>query len=521
MGLKRRLGFKTGITAVMITGIALLGGCEKQQDLETSFLCTHGPIIAGEVTQTSVILQSRIAASDTLIDGDVPGFAAPPALEKTQMDDPMTDAPRMHDPGIQGIGCFELSTRKDFSDVVRTDWVRAVPEHDYIVKTKVDGLEPDTRYYYRFLWGPDNDTFGFSAGQTFRTLPEPDTAHPVSFAVVTGMNYAFFHHGAYDGGETAYKGEDKPLGYPGLKSILEKHPDYFIGTGDNVYYDHFRETSAKTPAELRRKWHEQFIQQRFWDLFAEVPTYWEKDDHDHRYNDSDTTGDTEPSNELGIEIFREQLPVTDPGDPNAVTYRTHRFGSLVQLWFTEGRDYRSPNAMSDGPSKTLWGDEQKQWLKDTLLESDAVFKILVSPTPLVGPDDAYKSDNHVNQKGFRYEGDEFFRWLKENGFIEKNFYLVCGDRHWQYHSVHPSGFEEFSCGALVDANSRLGRLPGDPESTDPDGEITQIFTQDEASGGFLLISASPGENSTAPVCRFSFYDEFGEPLYAVTKIANE
>ena len=58
----------------------------------------------------------------------------------------------------------------------------------------------------------------------------------------------------------------------------------------------------------------------------------------------------------------------------------------------EGRDYRSPHMTPQGPSKTLWGFEQLAWLKRTLLESDAVFKILISPTPLVGPDDANQAD---------------------------------------------------------------------------------------------------------------------------------
>ena len=67
--------------------------------------------------------------------------------------------------------------------------------------------------------------------------------------------------------------------------------------------------------------------------------------------------------------------------------------------------------MPDGPDKTLWGAEQIAWLKSTLLESDATFKLLISPTPLVGPDDAYKIDNHTNHKGFRHEGREFFKWV--------------------------------------------------------------------------------------------------------------
>jgi alkaline phosphatase/alkaline phosphatase D len=264
-------------------------------------------------------------------------------------------------------------------------------------------------------------------------------------------------------------------------------------------------------------------------LFSQVPTYWEKDDHDHRYNDSDTTGDQPPSNELGIQTFLEQVPVVDPEEPDPITYRTIRVNKLLQIWLTEGRDYRSPNAMDDGPEKTLWGATQKAWLQQTLLDSDATFKLLISPTPMVGPDDLYlpwpfegqsKRDNHTNPLGFKHEGEGFFSWLGDNGFLNKNFYIICGDRHWKYHSIRPDGFEEFSTGALVDANSRLGRVPGDPESTDPDGLIDQPFTDSEETGGFLQVVVRPGEGASSATCEFTFYDENGVMLYTITKVAN-
>ena len=155
------------------------------------------------------------------------------------------------------------------------------------------------------------------------------------------------------------------------------------GAGDNVYYDVPFDQFARTQAFMRKKWHQQLVQQRFIDLFAEVPTYWEKDDHDYRYNDTDNTVETEPdpSPELGAATFLEQVPVVDPNEPNPVTYRTHRVSKDLQIWLTEGRDYRSPNMMAPGPDKTLWGAEQLAWVKRTLLESDATFKILISPTP--------------------------------------------------------------------------------------------------------------------------------------------
>jgi alkaline phosphatase/alkaline phosphatase D len=209
--------------------------------------------------------------------------------------------------------------------------------------------------------------------------------------------------------------EDRKLGYAALDPIRRLNPDFVILNGDCVYYDHPWETRAKTRIELRKKWHEQYVMPRFPKLFAQTATYWLKDDHDHRYNDSDTTGDMEPSNKLGIDIFRDQVPIVKPDDAKAVTYRTHRMGRDLQLWFVEGCDYRSPNDMADGPEKSIWGTAQKEWLQRTLKESDATFKILISPTPEVGPDDAHKKDNQVNANGFRQEGEAFFSWLKENG----------------------------------------------------------------------------------------------------------
>lgn len=446
--------------------------------------------MAGEVTETSVILQSRLTLGDRLVEGDLPG------------------AP--------GVACFEIASKDTFEAARRTEWLQAQGERDFIVKVKVDGLKPGTRYYYRLVYGPSREQTQRGRVCTFRTLLGRAGEGEVRVVVVTGMNYHFFHHGRGKP-ETAYQGPDKHLGYPALEAILKLNPDFFVGTGDNVYYDHpAGELAAKTQAQLRQKWHEQFIQPRFVQLFAQVPAYWEKDDHDHRYNDCDTAGGREPSNALGIATFLEQVPVADPKEKDPLTYRTHRLTKHLQIWLVEGRDYRSPNALPDGPEKTIWGQAQKEWLKRTLLASDAAFKVLISPTPLIGPDTASKRDNHTNPQGFRHEGREFFQWLKDNGFLKKNFYLVCGDRHWQYHSIDPSGFEEFSCGALVEANAIVGSFPGQPNSTDPGGLIQQPFHPKRPNGGFLMITVKP---ATVPVAEFAFYDEKGTLLCTVRKTA--
>ena len=410
----------------------------------------------------------------------------------------------------------------------RSTMVASVKEHDYIARWLLDELKPNTEYEVTTLIGRAEALRGGPVAR-FKTLPGATLVEPVRFAVVTGMNYAKFHgddridraqHLIENNTELPrpYAGSDKHLGYPALASILKEKPDFFVGTGDNVYYDTPDKPRAETIAELRGKWHQQFSQPRYHDLFAEVPTYWEIDDHDYRIDDCDNTGDYKPTPAEGRALMLEQLPIAPHEEAaDALTYRTHRVSKDLQIWLTEGRIHRSPNAMPDGPDKTLWGAEQKAWLKRTLAESDATYKLLISPTPMIGPDDLRKTDNHTNIGGFRHERDEFFAWLKETGIDKKGFHIVCGDRHWQYHAVDPSGIEEFSCGALVDANSRLGRKPGDPASTDPDGLIKQPYYQTPRSGGYLIVEVLPAKEQAKATLAFRWYDEHGELLHEHVK----
>ena len=202
-------------------------------------------------------------------------------------------------------------------------------------------------------------------------------------------------------------------------------------------------------------------------------TYWLKDDHDTVTNDCwPGMNAGELSFKEGVQIFREQAPMGD------CDFRTIRWGRDLQLWFTDGRDYRSPNTLPDGPEKTIWGAGQKQWFKRTVKESTATWKVLVSPTPVVGPDRGNKHDNHSND-AFTHEGDEIRAWLKANA--PDNFFVVCGDRHWQYHSVHPvSGVHEFSVGPASDSHAS-----GSP------GEDREYHKFHRVAGGFLCVELRP------------------------------
>ncbi|MGZ0171661.1 MAG: sulfatase-like hydrolase/transferase [Planctomycetales bacterium] len=479
-------------------------------------------IMLGELTSTSVLAQVRLTKTDALVPNS---YVARDGHKTADLS------------GAKGVVMFTI---EPVNATVKTDipegglvvgFPPATAERDFIARVQIKDLSPNTEYIVRTMIGPDPETVSPGPIATFRTHPGKDSAGVVRFVVVTGMNYGKFHgDDRIDlkkhlvNNNTAlpapHSGPDKHLGYPSLASILKLKPNFFVGTGDNVYYDTppGDDHRAQHVPELRQKWHEQFVQPRYRQLFAKVPTCWMIDDHDYRIDDGDNTGDHLPSSATGLRMILEQLPYGPAdNDQETKTYRTHRVSQDLQVWFTENRRYRSPNAMEDGPDKSIWGTEQKAWLKKTLAESDATFKVMISPTPMVGPDDKRKFDNHTNVNGFRHERDEFFAWLNETGIAKQNFYLVCGDRHWQYHARHPSGIEEFSCGALVDPNSRLGRPPGDPASTDPKGLIKQLYTQQERSGGFLMIESAPGEDASPSTLSFVFHDENGEVLHKHTK----
>ena len=440
--------------------------------------------MSGEVSDTSALLQTRLTQTNALDSaGDIPG--------------------------AEGVICFEWSLREDFRDSARTPFHDASQQHDYIVRVKLEELHSGTRYFYRAIYGAEASETQVGPTCSLKTLPGIESTDPVHFIMASCMNYNKFMYGKAGkaSGPVTATEEDKRLGFPAFAVMKTLQPDFFIGTGDIVYYDN-KINGAETVSELRECWHEQFRFPRMIDFFRNTPGYWSKDDHDFRFNDSDNATDRLPLPKTGIELFREQMPILAMDDRENPTYRTHRVNKQLQLWFSEGRDFRSPNRMQDGPGKTLWGTEQADWLKRTLKDSDAKWKILISPTPMVGPDDASKKDNHTNLGGFRHEANAFFDWLGENDI--HNFMTFCGDRHWQYHSIHPSGVEEFACGALNDENSRVGVPPGSPKGTDPNALIKQPYTYPKPSGGFLHVQA--GDQLV-----IEFHNAEGERLHRVVK----
>lgn len=426
---------------------------------------TAGGELTGEVGPTSAILQTRLTA--------------------VQQPDTAGDYA-----GAEGWARFEISPREDFSESWTTGWDRALAERDYIVKQTVESLAPETRYFYRVhtAENPASGQVRTGVRNTFRTAPPPDSARDVLFTVTTS------HH---------YIHRESERGFDAYRAMANLQPDFNFLTGDDVYYDTNPPVARDVPT-MRLHWRRMFGMPLLREFYRNVPGYWMKDDHDYRFDDADPymppREGGSPTDEEGRMVFLEQAPVPVP------THRRVRWGRAVEFWLPEGRDYRSPNDMPDGPGKTLWGVEQRRWLKRTIAASDATFKILLSPTGLVGPDRGSKRDSHANRRGFFTEGQQFLSWLQEAGI--KNFFIVNGDRHWKYHSEHkPTGYEEFCCGALTD-----GASVQDPDYEDPLADRKWHL----GNGGFLAVRVLV-EDVDVPRLVFEFYEEDGNLVHTVTR----
>jgi alkaline phosphatase D len=122
--------------------------------------------------------------------------------------------------------------------------------------------------------------------------------------------------------------------------------------------------------------------------------------------------------------------------------------------------------------------------------------MLISPTPLVGPDRENKKDNHSNA-GFTHEGNELRSFIA----AQKNMVVICGDRHWQYVSQDlKTGVREYSCGPA--SNEHAGGWKN--EYRRPEHKYLNV------TGGFLAVTVDRVDGK--PTAVFRHYSVDGEIL---------
>ncbi|MFC3477211.1 alkaline phosphatase D family protein [Halobacterium litoreum] len=387
----------------------------------------------------------------------------------------------------------QVARDEDFETVVYdgvvTDGDR-IRAHDHTVKVDLDGhLDPDSTYHYRFVY----DGVATRTGRC-RTLPRPDDSpESVRFAVLACQNYLngyypAFHHVAEEDvdflvhvGDFVYESDDghfKGLGsydYPGRDLSLPSGHDRVWTLEDYRYlYRTYREDDFLQEAleshTLVAGWDDhELVNDVYWDSRTDAPA------GDHPRGD-----DPEFMTELvadGMHAWWEYMPARVDYDPSGDRlqdrfrlWRDFEFGDLVTLAMTDERLFRDPpreaiptpdnvGPQYEPPGRTMLGDEQREWLIDTVTESDSTWTVWADEVLTVpfrfgsGPLSVYPVQGGWD--GYTRERQQITEAV--DAADVENFVTLTGDMHCYVAAYQQSSYPgRVSGGEGVAAGDRIG-----------------------------------------------------------------
>jgi alkaline phosphatase D len=306
-----------------------------------------------------------------------------------------------------------------------TQYIDVDTARDHSGKTLLSGLRPGTRYAFRLT------SSGSTVRGDFTTAPEPSAREPVTFAW-SGDLGAGAHCRKVDGG------------YPIFGPLAARQPRFFLFVGDTIYADQACERDglvpgsdfvARTLAGYHAKHRYNRADARVQAAFRRIPVYAIWDDHEVR---NDFAGTAEPLMRAGRQAFLDYWPILPSPDEPDRLHRRFRWGKLLEVVILDTRQYRTPNAVPDGPGKTMLGDAQRAWLVDAVTTSDAVWKVIVSSVPLSIPNgprerrDGWSGANVFGMTedgatGFAHERDAILGAFRRAGV--KNVIVITADVH--------------------------------------------------------------------------------------------
>lgn len=341
---------------------------------------------------------------------------------------------------------------------------RPVPNNDSSVVMQIDRLRPNTEYFYRIFVGQEMDTVNGS----FRTFPKIGQKGDYTF--VTGSCQETENMKVFD--------------------VMPLHNPYFLmHTGDYTYPDYqispdYSSTWDGIAHSYRRRYDEKEMKY----MLRDIPIDYVYDDNDYvggsggRYCKNDWKAHKENGRVIN-EMFAPEFPAswrrnTIKGydeffphyplpDTSEGIYHSFKFGNaeFFVLDRNSAKDRPNKDAFVFDEKKKKWrfdppegyalfGKKQMDWLKESIKNSDADWKFIVSGVPLNGACEklilAGVKIQNMSMKGFygfhmawgfsQYwagfpeEREDFMRFLEENDI--KDVIVISGDTH---HNVMDDG----------------------------------------------------------------------------------
>ena len=272
-------------------------------------------------------------------------------------------------------------------------------------------------------------------------------------------------------------------------AIRRAEPDVFIHSGDIIYADQPLEREVKlddgsvwrnlvteakskvaeTLDEFRGNFAYNLLDEKVRRFHAEVPILAQWDDHEVANNwfpglhmDYDERFTQKSASLLAARARRalfEFVPVRrHPDEPERI-YRHFSFGPLLEVFTVDLRTYRGPNTNNRQPTRSwetaMFGDAQLEWLKRSLRESRAVWKVIASDMPIglvVGDRqrdgqrtyEAFANGDAGPASGRELEVAELLGFMKREGV--RNTVWVCADVHYSaahHYSPERASFTDF------------------------------------------------------------------------------
>ncbi|NET73060.1 MAG: phytase, partial [Sphaerospermopsis sp. SIO1G2] len=362
---------------------------------------------------------------------------------------------------LPGAVTFEYSTDANFTTIVGTETAN-VTDINVPVKVNIDGLIPNTQYYYRVT-----DVNGISSDGKFSTA--------ASLGQQTGLKF---------GVSGDWRGDLAP--YPAVSNADEADLKFFLEFGDTIYADYgspvvlnpdgTEKQQAVTLDEFRAKQAEVYGQRyglnTLGDIRASTSILATIDDHEVVDNfgggedlatanadiqalfgaNSGLQNDS-PLYENGLQAFQEYNPITDQfygetGDEVTAgerkLYRFNTYGSDAATFVLDARSFRDPAlpdvvdttdatevanflAASFDPNRTMLGEVQLEDLKTDLLEAEnngITWKFIMMPQPVQNFGLAIAADRF---EGYAAERTELFQFINDNNI--ENVVFVTADFH--------------------------------------------------------------------------------------------
>ena len=388
----------------------------------------------------------------------------------------------------------EFSTTERFADPRRVRGPAALESSDFTSRTVLTGLPPGQRVFYRVRYQDLSDLRRWSEPAVGSFATPSATPRDVTLAWSA---------------DTVGQGWGLNPDWGGLKmydTMRRVQPDVFVNVGDTIYADQplvaevklddgriwknvvteAKSKVAQTLDDYRGNYQYNLGDAHMRQFIAEVPQVVMWDDHEvrdnwywERRNDADARY-TEKSVAMlaarARQAFFEYNPVPLSGDEPERIHRSIPMGPLLDVFALDMRTFKSANSANRqaamDESSAIFGPAQRQWLKDALKRSTAVWKVIAADLPLglVVGDGAERYEAVANADpgaplGRELEVADLLAFVKRERI--RNVVWITADVHYcAAHEYHPTRatftdftpFWEFVAGPLHAGTFGPGRL---------------------------------------------------------------